>query len=151
MDYSRRPRHGLGRAALPPPRQRGLAGDEVTTPAKAHHWRTAYDDLELAATRSASPLLPESEAIASQRNQHGDEEECSDQQSHIESLLPLRLRPAREHRGASEGELDGARDYVTHQESRGMLTRPPRGRPARAGFYAGPRNAPKPREGSSSW
>ena len=28
---------------------------------------------------------------------------------------------------------------------------PPRGRPTRAGLYAGPRNAPKPLEGSSSW
>jgi len=35
-------------------------------------------------------------------------------------------------------------------EPEAYLTRPPRGRPARAGFYAAPRNAPKPLEGSSS-
>ena len=32
-----------------------------------------------------------------------------------------------------------------------MLTWPRRGRAIRAGFYAVPRNAPKPLEGSSTW
>lgn len=49
--------------------------------------------------------------------------------------------------GLGPGEL---RCRIIAGEPEAYLTRPPRGRPARAGFCAAPRNAPKPLEGSSS-